>query len=883
MDRAAPPIAPSTPERSGSPERSGAPGRPADGGRFALALALGALAILLAPGLALLGAPPHVPDESWRRPLAFVALALAAFLGPLARGVVPSRTAVVLALLALAPAVAAALHPNASAFEASSAPVFTALSATILLASTVEGARGAAKVVLGLGLAGVLAAAWILSDALAGRAAVGPFGRSGVAGPVLAALLVPAFVLGASARLPVPRALRLLPALLVAVALAVARSRTGVVAAAAGALAAAPLLAPPGRRKLVASLAVALVALCALLTALAASGTIGGGETVRVRLGLARAATALAREAPLLGRGPNGFARDVLRVRDPEEARISAGGRPLAAHDDLLHVAAENGVPAALAVAALLALSSLVAGRRARRASGEPRLSFVALFSVVVATAVAALAEDPLLAIAASLPFGLAAGLSSARGSAPGLPPRPRLASGLRYAGTIALAAIAFATAAVPLGGDRALAAWIRDHGAETVDPSTRDAANALLRRALHESRGDVHPALLYRAATGLATEERFDEAWTYLDRLLVVDPGATEARLDMAEIHRLRGRREDARDVLLRARELDPTRFDVPLRLGHLLLGEEAPPGVPAPPADPTAVLRHYDEAIALGPTRFEGPVALARFYRRMGDLDAARRELGRAKALGGLRGEVLLESFRLAEAERAAPADATAILALALAASPSLAGEVDREALRLLDAGDAEEKRALEAAAAARSGVDFGPADALFAAALLRRTAIVVAGLAPKSAWYVEARSGAAKGLHRRAVATWRALLADPFAAESPELAFSASKSAARFDAALSEALSARGRVLQGFEELRVDDRAAAERDFRAALGKVEGLAAAHYGLACVLARAGREAEAVTALSRAVELDRNALARAQDEPDLAVVRTRLPAPPPR
>jgi len=868
MERAAPSIAPIAPVRATA--RDG----------FAFALAVGACGVLLAPGLALVGAPPRVADESWRTPVAFAALALAAFFGPFTRGATPPRRGVLLALLALAPAAAAALRPNASALEASSAPAFVALGATILLASTVEGARGAARVVAGLGLAGVVAAAWVVADALAGRPAVGPFGRAGVAGPVLAALLAPAVALGARAGLPGPRALRLLPALLVATALACVGSRTGVAAALAGLLAAASLVAPPGRRRRLAFVGVAALVLGVAAVGLAVNGTLPGGETVRVRLGLARAATALVREAPLLGHGPNGFGREVLRVRDPEEARLSGGGRPLAAHDDLLHVAAENGLPAALAVAALLALALLFAARRAAATPGASRGAYASLAAVVVATAVASLAEDPLLAIASSLPFGLAAGLASARASDAARVARPLVGAGLRLAGAAVLAALALATFAVPLAGDRALAGWIRTHGAEALDPSTRDVANAHLRRALHATRGDVHPALLYRAAAGLAAEERFDEAWTFLDRLLVVDPGATEARLDMAEIHRRRGRREDARDVLVRARELDPTRFDVPLRLGHLALGDEPPPRVAAPPDDPTAVLRLYDEAIALGPARFEGPVALARFHRRLGDLAGARRELARARALGGLNGEVLLESFRLAEAERSSPADAAAILALALAASPSLAGEVDREAGRLLDAGDAEERRAFEAAAAALAGAELAGADALFAAATLRRSAIVIAGLAPKAAWYVEAKGDAARGRHRRAVATWRSLLSDPFAAEIPELAFAASKSAARFDAALSEALSARGRVLQGFEELRADERPAAERDFRAAIGKVEGLAAAHYGLACVLARDGREAEAIAALARAIELDPNVAIRARDEPDLAVVRTKVSPP---
>ncbi len=858
---------------------------PSPGAWFATALGLGSIAALLLPGLSLIGAPPHVPDESWRRPLALGLLAIATFAASMSAGRRPSRRGIGLALLALAPTIAAALHPNASAFEASSAPVFVALAATILVSSADDGVRGSKHILRALGVAGLAASLWMFADVLVGRPAVGPFGRSGVAGPALAALLVPAALLGRRLFLGHARWtwLRAVPAFAVVAALVLTRSRTGLVAGAAGAGVAAMALVPlPWRRRTVLAVA-SLACIGAAVLVLGYQRGDPRADTVRVRVGLAKASVALVHESPWLGHGPNGFARDVLPVRDPEEARLSSGGRPLAAHDDVLHVAAENGIPAAIALGLLLLLALGLTSRRAFAASGTEPSVAATTGAIVVATIVSSLAENPLLSIATSLPFGLAVGLASARSTAASASARHRVTGAALWVGAGALAWFAFATYEVPLAGDRALARWLDEHGVASLDPERRAEANAALRADAGGRGGARHPELLYRIATGLASEGRVDDAWRTFDRLLEIDPGATEARLDMAELHRAAGRDDDARAVLRRAHELDPTRFDVLLRLGHLTLGDEPLLVREAAPADPIAVLRLYTDAIALAPTRFEGPAALARFHRRMGDLESARRELARARELGGLRGEVLLESFRLAEAEHAPAQTTTAILALALGASPSLGGEIERETLRLMDAGDAEETRSLEAAAAAKSGADMTRADEIFGVAIVRRTAVLAAGLVSRGALREEAALDAARGKHRRAVATYRAILADPFAPEDSRTALAASSSAARFDSALSEAFSARGRTLQGYEELDVDDLVAAERDFRAAIKKYPDLAAAHYGLARVLARAGGDVEAVAELTRAVTLNPDAWTRAQDEPDLAIVRTKVPPPNPK
>ncbi|MFV1959018.1 MAG: O-antigen ligase family protein, partial [Planctomycetota bacterium] len=224
-----------------------------------------------------------------------------------------------------------------------------------------------ARLVRSLLVAGALAGLWVLLDALLhGLPGVGPFGRPGIAGPVLAALLV-----ASVAVFPVrtPRRLPLALAALLAAALVVTLSRTGIVAGLLGlsatlALGARTTSARRWSGRLFALLACAAV----LLVALAGSGRLdlaGPGNTVEVRVGLARASLRLVAERPVLGHGLGTFPAEVLRLRDVEEARISRGRRPFVAHDDLLHVATEGGVVAALAFAAWI-VGLLVLGLRTR-------------------------------------------------------------------------------------------------------------------------------------------------------------------------------------------------------------------------------------------------------------------------------------------------------------------------------------------------------------------------------------------------------------------------------------------------------------------------------------------------------------------------------------
>ena len=347
------------------------------------------------------------------------------------------------------------------------------------------------------------------------------------------------------------------------------------------------------------------------------------------------------------------------------------------------------------------------------------------------------------------------------------------------------------------------------------------------------------------------------------------MDPGATEARLDLAETYRLDGRPDDALSILEDARRADPTRFDVPQRIGHLRFGTEPVPSKRAPLADPTLVLRAYNEAADLAPGRFETPVAYARVHRRQGRLKDASDALAKARDVAqargqGLPGELLLESFRLAEAQGAHPRDALGILTLALTAGPGGASEVLREADACLDA--AEEKDASEANV--RKDAD---------GAALRYAGLIVAGRVDPAAVRATAARAAEAGKHRRALALYRALLTDPFVAADPDIALAARESATHVDREAADLLAVRARVLLGFEALGKGDAPGAERHFRAALARDDGDAAIHYGLARALARQGRKDEAGVALRRALDLEPGVAARLVDDPDLDGV---TPAP---
>jgi tetratricopeptide (TPR) repeat protein len=849
---------------------------PAPGSRrVALATGTGVAAVLLLPG-ATRWIPGSLSDEEHlRTTLAFGALATA-LLWPRARSGPERNPFAGFHALALAPVAAFSiramlaasrsrvLHATVDLFSSPALWLPSLLFGCLLLWGAATAARRRSDdagfvrgLAAGLAATGVVAALWVLVDRSAGRPGVGPFGRAGVAGPALAAFLP--FV--ATARF-VPRWAALGPTLVVAAALVATGSRTAFGALAAGAFVAAWRLRRDPRAR------VALVALGLVLAGgfawavLSLSGGSAAADTVRVRAGLARASARLVAEEPVLGQGPGGFRAGALRVRDPEEARLSHGGRPLAAHDDVLHAAVETGVPAAL----LLATFVVLAVARAARATGtapsaERAFPFARTWSLAT-VAFASLGEDPLLAAPTALAFGLLAG------TLPAAAPRRGPLVGSRWAAATLLA-VACAAAALGTLADHRVASL--RHDLARAPRSTAGDAAAAERLSLAAVRMGIHPEEGYLRASLLARGDLPIDARVAYERVLDHDPGSTEARLDLAEVERTLAGPAAAREVLEEARRADPTRFDVPLRLGHLLLGEEPAPSEAKPPENVVEILRLYDEAHALDPSRFEFRVALARLDRRRGDRIAAGNAL-RAAAAGGkdLPAELLLESFRLAEAEKAPAFETVKILVLALAANPGLAPVLRAEAVRFLTVAEREERAALDAAVKTLAPPAFSKANLDFDAAALRLAGLSTSGAVPAATIRDEARKAASEGRHRRALAGFRALLADPWAALDADLALEAAKSAARVDGALATQLSARGRTLLGYEALARGKVEEALRDLGAAVEKDPSSVAARYGLARALARAGKADDALVRLREAVAMDASALERARGEPDL-------------
>lgn len=617
--------------------------------------------------------------------------------------------------------------------------------------------RFTARILVG---AGLLAALWTVLDGLARRGVgVGPFGRPGLAGPILAVLLV----LGVGLSQPVGRAARVLGVLLFLAAIVVTGSRTAAVALAAGALVLAAGLAGARVRRVAIAAGLVLAIGGAVFAGLAYRGAVQVEErspTLAVRVGLHRAALHLLAERPWTGHGLGAFPGEVLRVRDETEARISRGRRPMVAHNDLLHVGSEGGWPAMLVLAGFFAAVAVAGIAAWRRLAGEDRRLTASLLAAFTTLVVASFGEDVLLdaggALLAAFP---AAGLITLR-----CVPREEEASPRVRWAWLLLAIPCFAAAAT-LARD-ALADHdlqrFREAILERADyEASRRATRELLEGGVLAWRPDHAEA---RYLTGVhqsevghrpLARERFREA-------AHVDPGRTESWLRIARTYEEEGRRLDAEAALEEALRRDPTRFDVHMHLGHLALGDEPVPGEkPGEDFDPVAALRHYNRAAALASDRFEVPVAYARIARRRDDLEGAGAYLREARALAGDRGELLLESFRLAEAEgQVADIGAAGILALALTAQPALDRVVAAEAEALLDRAEAREAAAREIARENGTVPDLTAADRAYGAAAVRFAGRLYAGRADLAAALARAEEDAAEGRWRSAFARFRAI---------------------------------------------------------------------------------------------------------------------------
>ncbi|MFM8981017.1 MAG: O-antigen ligase family protein [Planctomycetia bacterium] len=782
--------------------------------------ARGALLLAAAAGLLLADVPGAFTRGDVLRgvllPLvaALAGWAVAAQPGRLAR-LAPAAWLLVLAplaarLLAL-PAVDRAALATPAALARGLSPALALALLSLALAGPLAQRVRADRAWQGLLLGGALAGLWTALDWLQSGVGAGPFGRPGVSGPVLGALLGPALVLA------LPGGVLLRTALLVPLALgcAASGSRTGWAAGALSLLLALALSPAAHVRRSVARGAALLALLGGVGAALLLTGLLPlGGPTLEVRRGLWRASATLVAEAPLGGPGLGSFRSEVLRGRDAQEARLSRGREPFMAHNDVLQASAEGGLPAGLLLLAFGA-GLLALGLRAARASGrDPRAA--AALALLGAQAAASLAEqvlpDPAHVLLAGVALATLLGLLDRRAGgacAPGTPARALVLL------LVAAAGACSALLARDLLAELHLARYRAATPAPLAPPALAAASAEHLERGALAWRPD-HPEALYRLGVSRAELGRLEAAREAWRAALAVEPGLSEARMDMAHAWVLEERAQEAAEVLREARRHDPTRYDLALRQGHVALGPEPVPGAPAPALEPLEPLRRYNEAQALDPSRFETEVAYARVARRLGDLDSAGEHLRRAEGLGGRTGELLVESFRLAEAEgRADERTLAAILTLALATDEGQAPALRRSLAACEAAAEAREavvRAAAQVGDARRAGVARA-----WSAFTVRLLALLQAGLDDAGAVREEARAALRAGRHGGALARLRAVLAAP-PGEAPaqgaeragwlglrgDLLLEAAGAASRVDGALARGYFAEGHLLKGLEFL-------------------------------------------------------------------------------
>lgn len=753
--------------------------------------------------------------------------------------------------------------------------------------------------------AGALAALLVLLDRLGGFVPAGPFGRPGVAGPVLGALVGPALVLPTDRR----RAVRIALVVLLVLGCLATGSRTGIVAAGLGALAAlAGGLTDAAWRKRARIAWAGLGTLGAVLLALMLEGVVpvpGPDATLDVRMGLHRGSVAAIDAAPARGHGLGSYPTMMLRHRDLAEARLEPGRRAFHAHNDLLHAMVEGGVLAGALLATCLLGLAWLALRDPRADEGARRVGGACL-GIVITLGVAGFGDGVLVDPAAALLLAAAmAGVLLAAGPArttPGVLAQVPLVIGAASALLIGyvLARDAVADAHLmryrhAISGHPTLAARTRA-AAEVAEPA--------LEHGALRWRPD-HPEALYRLGAFQASTRRYVQARESFRRALAADPGLTEARLDLAQVYALEERFDDARAVLDEAARHDPTRYAIPRRQGDLLLGPEPVPGDPPGTFDDLAILRQLNEARALAPTRFENLVDEARYLRRRAR-DA--QELARAgaklrEAMAAAPGdpanppaEILLESFHLAEAEGQPLLLRSTILMQALARNPAPALRYRAEADRFLDRAGEREAKALEIAGDDPRLLDMRAAQRAYDAASVRYTALLYVGLADAEAVLTTARLESEAGRFRRALALYRSLLAwtlpprDGTDVEAPlrgdarlesiarqgNLLIEAAKVAQRVDRPLAAFYRTQGQLRIGVELLETGKDAMARMKLQSAVDADPQLADGHFALARALARLGEETRAEWHLLEALRLKPALKGPALAAPDLQTVRRR-------
>ncbi len=759
-----------------------------------------------------------------------------------------------------------------------------------------------------LTVASVVPLVFAITDAVDGEQVASLYGRPGIAGVALGAMIGVAWVFS-----PIrsPR-WRWVPAFALAVGCVLTDSRTALIASGFGVLVALAISAgTPEKRRAIRLIAVGVAVLATCGAGLALSDVIpfpGSRETVEVRIGLQRASTKLIAERPLQGHGSGSFASEVLRVRDPKEAQLERGlktvRRATHAHNDYLHVGVEGGLFATLALL-LFAGGSFFAARKALRNEHPLARPLVAAASGVLTTiSIAALADgmflDPALALLAAIAVATILRLASP-------PSDERRRERASMIACLLCGVVLLGTVVVPFREAMAGRAFVRYRqavlGGLTSAKADEAAKQHLENGALewYPDYADAH----YQLGVNDVKHGRFDAAKRHYREALRIDPGMTEARLDIALIHEMQGKFRDAKDALLEAVRRDPTRFDVRLRLARLALGPEPVPGDPFDEAqDWIEVTRLYNEAEEIAPERYENDLADAVVARRRArspdDLavaiellekallrvpDPARRTQETAPA------DILLEAFRLAEAQKLGDLELRTRLQIALATDSRLAGRILGEATRFLDEGEAREAKIRESVTSVVPKLDFSSANRAFDAAAVRLAAVLLEGLADGSSQLRLAQAENDEKRHRRSLARYRALLAlmappnssdrrtddpsMPFRVRS-ELFMQAAKVAARVDGDRSRLYYTRGFSMRGWEHLAGGEPLAAIKAFNDALEYDAADLDSRHGLAKALARLKQYDDAARELLEVLRANRNMREAVALDPDFAPLMDR-------
>lgn len=780
-----------------------------------------------------------------------------------------------------------------------------------------------------IGVGGVLALCGLYEAYSGGRVAAS-FGRAAVAGSVFGALLMPAALLVRH------RGLAALGAVAMGCACVASGSRAAVVAAVLGALLATSIATTNRRvgRRLFA-MGAAFAAVLVVWIGLGVTTDLpmpGSKRTVDVRLGLYRGALTLVGERPITGHGLGQYESEALRVRDVEEARLEPGRRPEHAHQDLLHVSTEGGLGAGLLLLGWLIGAFVLARSRLRDADPIRRRHVAAVLGVLTTLSVAGLADgiliDPGPTLLAALAVASLLTMGERRESARPTPTLRRI--------PIALAGLAVLAAALLLRADVSADAQLMRYVNARVT-LRRALATGKSATVVERARAEAHdawvglkgafvlrsddPELWYQHAVGLAEEGDTGPAARSFRRAFDIDPGKTEARLDLARLMEIDGRIDDARAVLMEATRRDPTRFDVWMRLGHLEIGDEPIPGDPLPDdIDWVAALGRYNRARLVAPERFEYDLALARMDRRKAsspdELAAIDIRLGEiagrfapkdAKPLERFArapAEVMVEGFRMAEARGAGEGVSNALLRLAMRKDPDVAILMRREADRLLAAGqrreDAAKEKVKDLVDPETGDIDpskfdpkaFASADRAFGAAAVRLAALLQEGGLDVAGQLAQARGEKELRRYRMSLARYRGLLAavqdqqsaarmleDPSRAQSwrADLLREAAIVAQKIDAARARSLWTRSFTVQAEHYLRQDELPRALALLKRAIENYDAeFADSYYVLARVQVRLGATDEAAAALVRALELGPHWKLPAAQEPDFADIRKR-------